>query len=370
MPVDKFGRMSDTKTKDTGVSLTYINNNYVRNDGGTPLTGSLDMRGNTIYNVADPVNPQNVVTKEYVDNVKGSGGGVSPFYKENGEYKATHRVNMMFNKLVNLHKPIEPYDAATEDYVDYNVETLKARTHIIAVNTRYCGVLKNGEYPFKFSNNNFGICEEKIERYKDFKGLPSGFVMPQSGRIKKIICESLTYVEYDEIIDGVMEDMLKQPGVSIDPNDPHRWPEWHMRLTTREGFSKDIFEDKLKIGVKPNEDFFFKIVRFEKRLNLEDYPIDKNQPKIISSVLVEKFNLADLGFGTKSSGIGAIINILNHDYKTLLEGDVINIEVAHTREVRFPEKKEFEIYSDGLIYNVLKDKSNFNFTFLIELDPL
>ena len=27
MPVDKFGRMSDAKTKDTGVSLTYINNN-------------------------------------------------------------------------------------------------------------------------------------------------------------------------------------------------------------------------------------------------------------------------------------------------------------------------------------------------------
>ena len=25
MPVDKFGRMSDAKTKDTGVSLTYIN---------------------------------------------------------------------------------------------------------------------------------------------------------------------------------------------------------------------------------------------------------------------------------------------------------------------------------------------------------
>ena len=76
MPVDKFGRMSDTKTKDTGVSLTYINNNYVRSDGETPLTGSLDMKGNTIYNVADPVNPvnpQDVVTKVYVDNTKGSG---------------------------------------------------------------------------------------------------------------------------------------------------------------------------------------------------------------------------------------------------------------------------------------------------------
>ena len=67
MPVDKFGRMSDTKTKDTGVSLTYINNNYISSDGTTPVTGSIDMRGNTLYNVPDPVNPQDVATKEYAD---------------------------------------------------------------------------------------------------------------------------------------------------------------------------------------------------------------------------------------------------------------------------------------------------------------
>ena len=67
MPVDKFGRMSDAKTRDTGVSLTYINNNYIRSDGGTPVSGSIDMRGNTLYNLADPVNPQDVATKQYVD---------------------------------------------------------------------------------------------------------------------------------------------------------------------------------------------------------------------------------------------------------------------------------------------------------------
>ena len=67
MPVDKFGRMSDTKTKDTGVSLTYINNNYIRSDGTTPVSGSINMRGNTLYNVPDPVNPQDVATKEYAD---------------------------------------------------------------------------------------------------------------------------------------------------------------------------------------------------------------------------------------------------------------------------------------------------------------
>ena len=65
MPV---GRMSDAKTRDTGVSLTYINNNCIRSDGGTPASGSIDMRGNTLYNLADLVNPQDEATKEYADN--------------------------------------------------------------------------------------------------------------------------------------------------------------------------------------------------------------------------------------------------------------------------------------------------------------
>ena len=69
MPVDKFGRMSDAKTRDTGVSLTYINDNYIPSDGGTPVSASIDMKGNTLYNVADPVNPQDVATKEYTDKV-------------------------------------------------------------------------------------------------------------------------------------------------------------------------------------------------------------------------------------------------------------------------------------------------------------
>ena len=121
MPVDKFGRMSDTKTRDTGVSLTYINNNYIRSNGTTPVSGSINMNGNTLYNVPDPVNPQDVATKEYADQV----GGGSPFFKENDNYKATHTIDMAYNKLVNLQKPTEPYDAATKDYVDYVEEKVK-----------------------------------------------------------------------------------------------------------------------------------------------------------------------------------------------------------------------------------------------------
>ena len=120
MPVDKFGRMSDTKTTDSGVSLTYINNNYVRSDGGTPLTGSLDMKGNIIYNVAEPVNPQDVATKVYVDNIKGSGVigrkiGDAVSIKENMDF-------MGKQKIKNLPGPVNNHDAATKEYVDTKTE--------------------------------------------------------------------------------------------------------------------------------------------------------------------------------------------------------------------------------------------------------
>ena len=116
MPVDKFGRMSDTKTKDIGVSLTYINNNYIRSDGSNPVTGSIDMKGNTLYNVADPVNPQDVVTKVYVDNTKGSGVigrkiGDSVSIKENLDFLGKH-------KIKNLPDPVNDKDVVTKEYVD------------------------------------------------------------------------------------------------------------------------------------------------------------------------------------------------------------------------------------------------------------
>ena len=116
MPVDKFGRMSDTKTKDTGVSLTYINNNYIRSDGSNTISGSIDMKGNTLYNVADPVNPQDVVTKVYVDNTKGSGVigrkvGDSVSIKENMDFLGKQ-------KIKNLPDPVNDKDAVTKEYVD------------------------------------------------------------------------------------------------------------------------------------------------------------------------------------------------------------------------------------------------------------
>ena len=111
MPVDKFGGMSDAKTKDTGVSLTYINNNYIRNDGGTPVSGSIDMRGNTLYNVSDPVNPQDVATKKYADE---AGGGDAVIYKTHyGTYGSRGNIDMRSYTLINVLDPADAQDVAT-----------------------------------------------------------------------------------------------------------------------------------------------------------------------------------------------------------------------------------------------------------------
>ena len=116
MHVDNFGRMSDAKTRDTGVSLTYINNNYIRSDGGTPVSGSIDMRGNTLYNVSNPVNPQDVATKGYADTTNRA------FVLFEGKYLAVGDLSMGGRRLNDVRTPLEDYQASNEIYVDTVVE--------------------------------------------------------------------------------------------------------------------------------------------------------------------------------------------------------------------------------------------------------
>ena len=118
MPVDKFGIMSDTKTKDTGVSLTYINNNYIRRDGDTPVSGSINMNGNTLYNV--PVNPKDVATKEYADTTN------KAFVLFEGKYLAVGDLSMGGRRLNDVGMPIENHQASNKFYVDSIMETATA----------------------------------------------------------------------------------------------------------------------------------------------------------------------------------------------------------------------------------------------------
>ena len=112
--------MSDAKTRDTVVSLTYINNNYIRSDGSTPVSGSINMNGNTLYNMPDPVNPQDVATKEYTDTAN------KAFIYGEGKYLAVGDLSMGGRRLNNVGTPIEIDQASNKFYVHTVVETATA----------------------------------------------------------------------------------------------------------------------------------------------------------------------------------------------------------------------------------------------------
>ena len=702
MPVDKFGRMSDLKTKDTGVSLTYINNNYVRSDGGTPLTGSLDMRGNTLYNVADPVNPQDVVTKVYVDNTKGSGvigrktgdsvsikenldflgkqkiknlpdpvndhdavtkeyvdtttvpflkldqtkyntkgdidmggfntvlnvktpiddnhitdkkyvdemdnlksafsfrngayyakGGIimrknklgglreplqdgeaankkyvddttknlfidendniafglnvdmegnqvlglpepttdqepatkkyvddlqaqnvdekgnikfsrninldrnrifsmkeptkpsegankkyvddtitkrlqeekdnflpqdpatkeyvdeaikglaggdllvskeGVFIKANGHYRATAPLDIDNHKMENLPDPVDEKDAVNKKYIDEIVENLtlkqglirenggfnlvdsyinmnfhnirnvglpkdeadavprrfvdsmikeveekiNKRKQLIAVHSRYCGHLKKGEYQFNFSGDIFEKCKEEIEEYKDFKGLFTGFIMPHSGYIRKIICEIAMFTSIENYINFIFNFfsnykeaeitnflfLEKTDYVSIEDVLKKGIDEFK-KTAEKENIFGGETETKLLDGKLP-----FKIVKFEKSLNPENYLTKETPLKILTSVLIDSLNVKSLRFTQKMVGSGSFFRSIENHNIFISEGDTINIKSnIETKKIKPPINNIKEIFYTEL-HNFIFLNTNFNFTFLIELDPL
>ena len=648
MPVDKFGRMSDTKTKDTGVSLTYINNNYVRSDGETPLTGSLNMRGNTIYNVADPVNPQDVVTKVYVDNTKGSGvigrktkDGVSikenmdflgkqkiknlpapvdekdavtkkyvddkdavtkeyidekdavtkeyidekdavtkkyvddktknlfidkndniafglnvdmegnkifslpepeqdnepatkkyvddlqthyidkrgnvrfdrninvgnnrifalkdpkkdyeatnkkyvddsitkrlqeekdnflpqdpatkeyvdeaikglaggdllvskegVFIKANGHYRATASLDIDNHKMENLPDPVDDKDAVNKKYIDEIVENLTLKQglirenggfnlvdsyinmnfnnvrnlglpkdesdavpkrfvdseikeveekikklektkHLIAVHARYCGPLKKGEYQFKFSGgDSLKNCEEIISQYEDFKGSVTGFVMPHSGYIRKIICEKLVFKSYGEIAEYIFDFVSKEKNLQLDNKaiffsslgyvDREDFLKKGIETFRKKFYEQQNFrENKLNVEFFNSIPFNFEIVKFEKSFKEEGYYIGE-QPEIISSVLIDKIAGRRLTFNKKNVGVGVIGITISKVNLSLSEGEVINIKSAiNTKDISILHVNygSLNFLVNNLFASVV-DNLNYNFTFLIELDPL
>ena len=294
---------------------------------------------------------------------------------------------MNFHNIRNVGLPKDEADAVPRRFVDNMIneveEKINKRKHLIVVHARYCGFLKEGEYQFKFNGDNFVNCEEIIGKYEDFKGSITGFVMPHSGHIKKIICESLLYRSLENIANFIL-DFITKHKKDVQLSD--------IAFLEKAGYV-DI-EDVLKKGIDElkknlekinflneantrletydNEKSLFQIVKFEKSFNPKDYLTVGALPKIISSVLIENMDVKGLNFRNKTVGMGGIIRKLNNDYIPLSEEDVINIKTNYSQKERIPlfdggnMIKIFILELENFFTNGL----NYNFTFLIELDPL
>ena len=138
MPVDKFGRMSDTKTRDTGVSLTYINNDYIRSDVATKeyadttnkafvlfegkylAVGDLSMGGRRLNNVGMPIETHQASNKFYVDTVVETATAADKALRkiQDGIFASTGDMDINGNSITGLPSPIDRDAAANKNYVD------------------------------------------------------------------------------------------------------------------------------------------------------------------------------------------------------------------------------------------------------------
>ena len=81
------------------------------------------MASQPLKDLPEPKEMSDAVTKEYVDDliadnvgVGNMNGGGSPFFKECGNYQASHMINMGFKKLLNLSTPSDPHMRLTERF--------------------------------------------------------------------------------------------------------------------------------------------------------------------------------------------------------------------------------------------------------------
>ena len=342
-------------------------------------------------NLPDPVDEKDAVNKKYIDGIVEDLTLKQGLIRENGGFNLVDSyINMNFHNVRNLGFPKDESDAVPRRFVESMIkeveEKINKRKHLIAVHARYCGPLKKGEYQFKFNGgNSLENCEEIISQYENLKGSITGFVMPHSGHIRKIIYEQLVFKSYGEIAEFIFNLISKHKDFQFNDNSIFLKD---LGYVDKEDFlkkgieelkknihkTKEFKETKININLFKLSTFEFEIVKFEKSLKEEDYYIGANevQPKIISSVLIDEIEGRRLRFNKKNDGFGYIGRFTNKVYLPLSEGEVINIKTKNIfkdilnidddiKNENFLTNKLFIYFFDGL---------NYNTTLLIELDPL
>ena len=133
---------------------------FLKIDGSRAMTGNLDMGDHSIQKVGDPVNSDDVATKNYVDAEIGYIS--TPFLKLDGTRAMTGVLNMNDQKISNLKMPEFNTDAANKQYID---EAL-LKSHLVSSHI---------ENAFKYLLDQDESSSEKniiVNGIQDFNGSP------------------------------------------------------------------------------------------------------------------------------------------------------------------------------------------------------
>ena len=153
-------------------------------DGIFASDGEIDMRGNSITGLPNPVDRDDAVNKNYVDN----GGAIVK--NPDGSFTAVSDIDFIGYRLKNLSNPKDDRDAVNKSYMDKksSLPSLIGPKPIISVWAEEKGPLGDGHYEFSFGNGSSGS-----------KHAYGGYCMTAPGRI---IRGSLTATESKNIFAG------------------------------------------------------------------------------------------------------------------------------------------------------------------------
>ena len=168
---------------DTIVETATAGNKALRKiqDGIFQSNGDIDMNGNNIIGLPNPIDRDAAANKNYVDN----GGAITKL--PNGKFTAVSDIDFNGFSLKNIPDPIDGKDAVNKDYVNGKVIQPPAPIKpIITVWAEEKGPLGNGHYEFSFGNGNSGS-----------EHAYGGYCMSAPGRI---IRGSLTVTESRNIL--------------------------------------------------------------------------------------------------------------------------------------------------------------------------
>ena len=356
---------------------------FIKANGHYRATAPLDIDNHKMENLPDPVDEKDAANKKYIDGIVEALTLKQGLVRENGGFNLVDSyINMNFNRVRNIPYPHHNEDAVPRSFVDNMIkeveEKIKKRKHLIAVHTKYCGPLKSGDYPFKFGGgDNIENCDEKINDWllnHRIKGVINGFVMPHSGRIKKIICESLTFLDKNKIIDKLINKFNQNQIKEL------------KRHFGKEDFKNDLLKtifNKINFTHENNEkkESLFNIVKFKKILTKEEenkpalFDLFNTNPIIQADYVIKKFTWLEIEVD-RNDYILTVMKTLNNETIPLNEGETINIRIISNNKYQTDLIDDFidDIKTIHDIFNLtiirLLGELNFNFTFLIELDPL
>ena len=303
---------------------------FIKANGHYRATAPLDIDNHKMENLPEPLEDGDAVNKKYVDGVVEDLTLKQGLIRENGGFNLVDSyINMNFNNIRNVGYPKHTEDAVPRSFVDDMVkeveEKINKRKQLIAVSTYFCGTLIKGKYQFPFGGN---ACEE------------AGFLMPHSGRIKKVKLEIFGKFkklgDYGELYD--IKDILDKEALDEVENIEE------LKEIPDNVEEYNIWRDKVFKVLFLGGDLF-SIISFK---NNDD---EINAPT--SSILATYRCVVNDPFLYEDRDKDFIRNCyFTYDLKnhSLSEGEVINIRTEIDRNV--------------------KTVFSFMFTFLIELDPL